>query len=390
MVLDELSRSIANDPGASLSVTPAYRARFIALGRQLAARIAKEAGQPARWTFLLFERWRDNALAAEFEKRYPQHAAQRRSVPDDFYKGREDDAPCIVALPPEIWQHVECATLADAFTQEWWAAWLEQVWRQAHKRLERQDFAAVLISRAGALTLARNFAYLGNQRPPGATQKRLFRYQDPRVMQRVWPALSAMQRTLWLDPVLAWWAPMHPWGPWEPQLFGQDALPDDLEPQWFQAEKPAPESIGDDREIYRGALFDARQWALAHSAPVGNQIWRNCALDGLGAAEQPDAKSMDRLIAEGQALGLSEENLQNYVRYGWLGRWTDPATGELCSAWQSPQGAQALRRALDTLAQQPQARLATLLHEAGALPRRQTSPAPIPARENPQGPAHGR
>jgi hypothetical protein len=394
MSLRALSRLLSDEAVITRSVTPAWRECFVALARQLAARIDRQANalKPpfTLRAYLLFECWGDNALAAEFGRRHPDLAAQRRSVPDDFYRGREDEAPCLVPLPAEARPPAESASLTDAFAQDWWAAWLEQIWLQTQQRLARQDFCAVLLTPAHAPELARHLARLGRQMPPGATQRRLLRYQDPRVMQRVWPALSPWQRSLWLGPVLAWCAPLHPWGPWASKLIGEDALPDEPPPQWFEAEAPATKDIDANMRIHRGALFDARQWTLAHSVPMGNRVWRRCAVDGMDATEQPGAQAMNHLTAEGQALGLSEQNLEDFIWYGWLGRWVEPETGQLRSAWQSPQGAHDLRRALDTLAQQPQARLAALLHEAGALPRRQIESASIPVKENPPGISHGR
>ncbi|TYZ39889.1 hypothetical protein C2U35_24835, partial [Ralstonia solanacearum] len=185
------------------------RCRELAAGYHALRQRQAPDERPLR-AYLLLDIWDGNSLAEALSETWPEAAAAREAVPDDFYAGREDEAPCVVPLPDEVLPDGGTDTLAQVRAQETLARWLEDASRQASQRLVRQHFCAILFSPDSAAWVARYLASLGFQYPPESSTARLFRYQDPRVMQRVWPALSATQQGMWLGAVEGWWSLTQP------------------------------------------------------------------------------------------------------------------------------------------------------------------------------------
>jgi hypothetical protein len=342
--------------------------RCVALARQLRSAFnasaqvqAAAGGRPLR-AYVALENWHANALTAAIEERYPDMAVERVAVPDRHFEHREDDAPCLLHLP-QGWADSCVDPALAALVGNDLPEWLAQAWLQAEQRQIRQPLCGILFSDSIAVAIAAHWADLGDQLSPVDSSERLFRYQDPRVMQRAWPVLSAVQRQQWLGPVRRWWAIEQPWRPWPlTDLTQQDVLPTAREPEWFQASAnpdgtgalPLTSAVGRLR-------FDLAQWQAAHSTPSGHRIWARFAGEDVPADRQPDGAAMSRLLAQGQRLGLSDDNLEDFVDITW--RAADPG-GNREAFWQSSRGAELLARILEMLRGQPDARFGTLYAEA--------------------------
>ncbi len=313
-ILSALERDLLNPDSTDAAVPhPDYMARC----RELAAgyhalRRRQEPGERPLRAYLLFDIWDGNPLATQLSEAWPEAAAARAAVPDRYYAGREGEAPCVVPLPDNVLPDGATDTLAELRAQETLAGWLEDASRRASQRLVRQYFCAVLFSADSAAWVARYLASLGFQYPPGSRTARLFRYQDPRVMQRVWPALSAAQQGMWLGAVEGWWSLTQPWGPWATEdlvVPGDAAVP---APPWFKTERPMVPD-GQTETLMLSRLMNAEQWRHAHSAQTGNQAWMRFAENGIDPHEQPDADLMLQLLAAGASHHLDGLNLEDFV-----------------------------------------------------------------------------
>ncbi|MGA4073011.1 hypothetical protein ACI2TP_16995 [Ralstonia nicotianae] len=318
------------------------RCRELAAGYHALKRRQEPDERPLR-AYLLLDPWDGNPLAADLSEAWPEAAAVRAAVPDDFYAGREGEAPCVVQLPDDVLPDGDPDNLAEVRAQETLARWMEDASRQASQRLVRQHFCAVLFSTDSAAWVARYLASLGFQYPPGSSSARLFRYQDPRVMQRVWPVLSAAKQGMWLGAVEAWWSLMQPWGPWAMQdlVASEDAAV--LAPAWFKAERPMVPD-GQAETLMLSRLMNAEQWGRAHSAPVGNRVWMRFVENGCGADEQPDADLMQQLLATGVSYGLDERSLEDFIWCSVRYREAPPAID-----WRVPHWSRALEHTLQVL-----------------------------------------
>ncbi|MGA4177266.1 DUF4123 domain-containing protein [Ralstonia nicotianae] len=318
------------------------RCRELAAGYHALRQRQAPDERPLR-AYLLLDIWDGNSLAEALSETWPEAAAAREAVPDDFYAGREDEAPCVVPLPDEVLPHGGTDTLAQVRAQETLARWLEDASRQASQRLVRQHFCAILFSPDSAAWVARYLASLGFQYPPESSTARLFRYQDPRVMQRVWPALSATQQGMWLGAVEGWWSLTQPWGPWAMEGLVAPADATVPAPPWFKAERPMVPD-GQTGMLVLSRLMNAEQWGRAHSAPVGNRVWMRFAENGCGADEQPDADLMQQLLATGVSYGLDEQNLEDFIWCSVRYREAPPAID-----WRVPHWSRALEHTLQLL-----------------------------------------
>lgn len=312
--------------------------------------------------YLLLDAWEGNPLAAELSERWPEAVTGRESVPDNFYAGREDEAPCLVPFPVDLLLDADSDSLAQARAQEALARWLEDANKQAGQRLARQYLCAVLFSPESAVRVAQHLALLGLQYVPGSHTARLFRYQDPRVMQRVWPTLSAEQQNAWLGQTQAWWSLTQPWGPIADLSGTEDcAAP---APIWFKAQRHVVSDISAVAPPLN-RLMNADQWQAAHSSPIGNRVWARFAQRGIPAQTQPDAASMTRLLNKGQELGLVDSNLQDFIWCSWrpmLQGAQDGIVGRPID-WDAPQWRDVLARVLQTLRDEPDAGFAGLFEE---------------------------
>lgn len=297
--------------------------------------------------FLVLNRWAENPLAEVIESMFPDMAQQRCAVPDRLFTDRLDEAPCLVPLANEMTPGAAADLPHIQSVRAVLAGWLAFAWNQALLRLARQDLCAVVLSRLPASRIAAHWTDLGDQRPPNGGASVLFRYQDPRVMQRMWPLLTSSQRLHWLGPVEQWWALAQPWG----------AMPDGMHADWFHARRPAGPVASEGLSLHR---FTAEQWHAAHAWGPANRIWRDYADHGVGPDRQPDAPTMLQLLADASQLGLIGVNAEDYVHCSWLHEASGgaPQTRD----WRLPGAARVLGRVLQTLRSDPQARFATVFH----------------------------
>lgn len=334
-------------------------AQGLALVAELAEIPMQRAGRSLPLhAYLLLDCWTNNPLAAQLQAEFPEAAKQRCTVPDPLYQGREGDAPCLVPLSAELRPATGTDSLAQSLAQDWFAHWLYAAWQEAQERLVRQHFCAVLVSGQGIQPIAKHLAYLGFQYPPGAAGQpdgaaRLFRYQDPRVMQRVWPVLSGGQQSRWLGGVQSWWTLMQPWGP-------QDSMADKAPaaPAWFKAESPALPD-GQAPVLVLSRLMHLEQWHAAHAAPWGNQSWVALASANVPIAQQPDAAAMSTAIALGQRLGLDGQDLEAFIELSWLLPGEEDATHAHARRWDEPRNQHTLEQALHQMRSQPGLRFAS-------------------------------
>lgn len=313
------------------------RFQFIALCNSLSQGYADLASKPGLggpvYAYLLLDRWEEAELAEDFTSHFPIEASQRIPVPDTHYKGREDSAPCLVPMPGAMLPAPSgTASLAEAKARDQLARWLERTWQQSQKRLVNIPLCAILLSDQPITKIAHHFALLGVQKPPTGGPPRLFRYQDPRVMQRVWPRLSPDQQRRWLGPVSQWWAIVQPWGAMDlGQLIGDD-LANAENPRWFRAHAS---DTGGTTTTGHGIhqLFQKEQWQCAHGTSAGNLVWQRFAMDGIRLEEQLDGRQMNSLLDVGNALGLESRDLKDFVWFSWRYRGEAPAVDWRNEKW---------------------------------------------------------
>ncbi len=333
----------------------------LALAKDLAGLCVNSAGRTLT-PYLLLGNWDANPLAAQLEEEFPETAKQRYAIPDPLYKGREAQAPCLVPMPQALRLGPDVESLSQAFARDWLAHWLQAAWQEVQARLARQHFCGVLLSGQSIDLVAKHLARLGFQYPPvaagqSANSARLFRYQDPRVMQRVWPRLRAPQQRRWLGAVQAWWTLTQPWEPWAPQDSAADCTM--LPAQWFKAEWPMLAQEPTQVPLLN-RLMNLEQWQAAHSAPVGNQAWAALASAKVPVAQQPEGAAMSAAIARGQRLGLEGQDLEAFTELSWLLPGEERAIQAHARRWDEPLTRQALEQALQQMRSQPD------LHFAGA------------------------
>lgn len=308
--------------------------------------------------YLLLDAWDDCPLAAALSETWPQAAAARVAIPDEFYAGREDEAPCLVPLPSCVLPDGCTDTLAEVRAREFLAGWLEEAGKSIRQRLVRQHLCAVLFSTDSASSVARHLAGLGYQYEPGSRTARLFRYQDPRVMQRVWPMLPSAQQVLWMGPVQAWWSLRQSWGPWDGrELFSGEVEISSAAPAWFKAEKPIVPQAQPETPAWLNRLMTADQWRVAHWAQVGNRIWLRFAENDIPRQAQPDGNLMLQLLEAGASLGLDEHNLEDYVWCSVRYREAPPSID-----WHAPSWARVLAQSLQALRSDPDTRFVSAFH----------------------------
>lgn len=307
--------------------------------------------------FLLLESWADNELADELLDRYPELARMRHAVPDELFKNREDEAPCLVPLSGALNLCTSQDSARAASAREDFVQWLMSASKQAQQRHVGQPFCGVIFSRAEPETVVRHWESLGNQRPPDGGSARLFRYQDPRVMQRVWPLLTANQKQHWLGPVMQWWSLAQPWGPWDPGELASPAAA--TQAAWIHVGKPSFfNRQSDATRSHLAALLTPVQWQAAHLTPNANRVWQGYAADGVAAAQQPDGDTVARLLADAMGLGLVGPSLQDYVWCTW--RHAAPAGTPREAPWKSGAGLALMQKILKVLKAQPDARFASV------------------------------
>lgn len=317
----------------------------------LAPPVHASVGRPLS-AFLVLERWRDNPLAEHLQEHHPLLSDERVDVPDDIYKGRPEAAPTLVPMP-EDWaaDAPRDDTLAVLNTL---ALALDAARLQSRRRLVDQMLCAVVFSAATPARIALHWTHLGFQTSPEDGKNKLFRYQDGRVMQRVWPLLDDAQRRQWLGPVTAWWSLSQPWGPWagaEAFATTEVAAGGAVEAtEWFIAARSALSQASgrDPSDAAMHRLLRLDQWHAAHSATTGNRLWLNMASRQIPVQHQPDGETMTRLLRQGIELGLTRESdLGEFVDASWPAH--RPGDPVVLRDWSAPRDAALLRQALASM-----------------------------------------
>lgn len=300
--------------------------------------------------YLLFNRWDGNLLAQEMSEQFPKWVRDRFVVPDRQFDDRTEHAPFLLELPEEL--VLPAPDFQNRALRDWLAQCLAFSAPQVNKRIFQQDLCGVVISPASAQAITRHWVGLGDQRPPHKEESVLFRYHDPRVMQRVWPALTAFQQSRWLGPVTHWWSLLQPWGP-----FSDPPAP----AQWFHAKAPVlPHGVevgGSPRD-----LFDEAQWFLSGISPQANLLWRSYADNNVPPEAQPDSDSLMQMLADAARMNLEGINLEDYVWITWM---HDPKEGLVRAMdWRLPHLAPTLSRIEAQLRDEPDARFSGLFAKA--------------------------
>ena len=344
---------------ACVALSEALSNGWKALTAPSLARASGTSSAPVR-AFLLLDTWADNPLATELLAGYPAQARSRHAVPDEMFKNREDEAPCLVWLPEALGPHAPPHTPDAVRARQHLVDGLMLACEQARKRQVSQSLCGVIFSAAEPDEIVRHWASLGHQQAPDGSGARLFRYQDPRVMQRVWPLLTANQRQQWLGPVRQWWSLAQPWGPWAPDIFSSaeaaEAVP---KAAWVACESPP--YADRQKDATRGALralFAPAQWHAAHVTPDANRVWQGYAAARIAADRQPDGDTVSRLLHDAAILGLTGGNRQDYVWCTW--RHAAPPGAPKETPWTSEPRAAVLQKILKALQAQPDARFGSL------------------------------
>lgn len=178
----------------------------------------------------------------------PVEPSRLRQVPDEYFAQETSLAPHLLTLSGSEDGALLRGVLAVAVTQ-------------APSRTSPQGIGAVLLAPTGADALLRHFVMLGLQHDPMGNS-RVFRYQDPRVMQRVWSSLASDQRDFWLGPVCRWMAAAQP--------TGRIVDPSSIEASLWHA---SPNGTASSPFARPHRLLDSEQWQLAHSAPAEAAFW---------------------------------------------------------------------------------------------------------------------
>jgi len=297
------------------------------LQEQIAATVAC-CTETVPGSYLLFDRKEGNPVTLDSSRLLP--------VPDLYFDGSEHLAPQLLPLRgPEDSELLQEALALAVLS--------------SHNSGQTQWVCALIEGPAAPGVLLEHFGSLGFQYQPGEamTHSSLFRYQDPRVMQRVWTHLSPAQRIAWLGPVRCWYAALQPLGcPASTQAF--DGL-------WQTA--PTPASA--DTQVRLSSLLDKSQWHLAHSAPAETTFWRLASQKSQtrhAASPLPSATTLRLWLSEAAEHGLGSNDQANWALCKF-------STGE--EHWQGPAGQRQLQSALALLDDCPALGFTTAWHSAG-------------------------
>lgn len=285
------------------------------------------ATKPPAW--LVLDGWDDNPAGAHLRALYPAWASERRALPDPTFRGLEGMAPCVLPL-----QHFSHHEPDAAKRQDMFHDLLGLMWLDSQHRLVRQNVCGVLFTAASIDAVFDHWLLVRHQVPVGGASAFEFRQHDPRVLQRVWPSLSASQRSTLLGPVHSWWQLQAAWGPWSPSsmpkqgdffLPGSEALCGPA-PLWHSAAQDATAVAPSPTSPHR--LINEMQRQRLLSGAAATQCWRHLALLQVAAELQPSALNMQRLCSQllawmsGHGLPWSHEWGSQWLVCTWLGRYS--------------------------------------------------------------------
>lgn len=281
---------------------------------------------PGHSAFVLLEDSTDTALGdivtlAKADKRW-------HPLPDPYFAQEPEAAPVLIAWPTEA-----------AAAQQMLRDVLDLALKQVPMRTGQQRLGALLWSQQPVEAVLDHLMVLAALRSPEG-ESVLYRFQDPRVLQWLWPSLSDQQKLQWLGPLQHWWAVEQPFGPWvhEGDWRGQ-WWQMTSQPQGPQAPEPTPHT-----------LLNAKQWQTAHTAAAANRVWGTLHTMSFEAELQPDAATLKRWLSEAVELGLDLSRATGYA----LARAYVAARGQ-AATWDQPQNQAWVQAALQRCAQHPEA-----------------------------------
>ena len=299
--------------------------------------------------YILLNSWRDNAFADAFAEAFPDQAARRTAVPDPFFVNQEDEAPVLLPVPDLLLPNGLPAAYPEAEAEQWMARQLTVSCHKTAQRLGVVPIGAVLVSDRPVAELASHLLALGMQPTPigGAA---VFRYQDPAIMQLLWPVLDDVQRAAWLGPVTQWWSLRQYWEPW-------DLLnPPPCDTPWWRVQT---QRLAETSRVARPLRLDAAQWNRAGFHRSAQESWMELFIDTPDVTEMPEGPLMLRMLADAAALGLtSNDALKDYIWLTWRG-----AHEGVPVDWTTDPFRTRMRAALDLLAGAPGLYLSSAYHE---------------------------
>jgi len=266
----------------------------------------------------------------------PVEKCRLRPTPDSYFKDEPTRAPNLLPLKLPA----DHSILQEAFA----SATLT-----ASQRLHAKKVSALLLVSCDIEALLGHFGVLSLQYDPteGAESACVLRYQDPRVIQRVWPILSESQRRTWLGPIQHWYGATQPTG----LIVAEAAAAPIL---WHAT--PALADVQPHSRVHH--LLDSVQWRLAHSAPAENSFWQVVSLRSTSGhtAPYPSTGTLRSWLSEAASSGLGINDQTDWALCQW-------GVGQ--DYWESAMGRRQACAALDMLKKHAGLGFADAWHMAG-------------------------
>lgn len=227
----------------------------------------------------------------------PIDNARLQPIPDSYFKDEPWLAPHLLLLSLPADHSVLQEALASAILS-------------APERLQPQRVSALLLASCDSDVLLAHLCALSLQHDPTEMLEPacVLRYQDPRVMQRVWATLSDDQRCAWLGPVRHWYAAAQPVG----RIPAKTVIPSAL---WHAG--PASSDARLHSRMHH--LLDPAQWRMAHSAPAENSFWQRISTKPPSGQVMP-CPSVDTLrhwLSEAALIGLAGNDQTDWALCRW-------------------------------------------------------------------------
>ncbi|RIX72553.1 DUF4123 domain-containing protein [Acidovorax cavernicola] len=220
-----------------------------------------------------------------------------RPIPDSYFKDEPSRAPHLLPLKLPADHLILQEALASAILT-------------APQRLHAKKISALLLISCDIEALLAHFRALSLQYDPTAEDESacVMRYQDPRVMQRVWPILSEGQRRAWLGPIRHWYAATQPTGPIVTEAAAAPTL-------WHAT--PALSDVQPHSRVHH--LLDSVQWRLAHGAPSENSFWQVVSLRSASGhtAPYPSTGTLRNWLSEAASSGLGTNDQTEWALCQW-------------------------------------------------------------------------
>ncbi|WP_090137952.1 DUF4123 domain-containing protein [Limnohabitans sp. DM1] len=263
----------------------------VAQVRQLAKDLEEARLSDAKaQAWLVLDGWQDNPAAAWLQEQQPDWVKTRQFVPDPAFSGMEALAPCLLPLH-ELNQ-------ASGQVLYLWHTLISLMWLDTQRRLVSHSVCGVLFTNAPVDDVLDHWLMLAHQVTPEGARRPL-RHHDPRILQRLWPSLSADQRQAWLGPVHSYWQLQQPWGPCAPERErrAERELMGALV-RWHKAARaPGTNAAQTSTLPVHRLLTRLQHLAIADSAAVNN-AWKAMANAQVSEALQPTTSDMHHMCLQ--------------------------------------------------------------------------------------------